>query len=251
MDDNQEEIIKILIDRGKKLLEEPREEIILSNDPEIDRYLTDLKNYPHLFVLFSIMQRNINAKKAAKIPYLVSMEIGSFEFSKLLKIELNEIKEIFNTKKLHRFNNKMAKNFYYALKKIHHDYNDDASNIWNDNPKSATVVKKFLGFKGVGLKIATMAPNILVRNFKIPMKDYFCIDISVDRHVRRIFKRLGFVSKDAEDYEIIYTAREFNPEYPGIFDLPCWNLGTTCCRPRNPKCELCYLDKLCPKLYKT
>jgi len=249
MDEYQKEIIKILIKEGKTILERPREEIDLPYYPEIEELITDLNENSHLFVLFCIMQRRITAKRAAKIPYLVSMEIGSNKFSDLLKIKLKEVKEIFNRKNLHLYNNKMAENFYYALQKIHNDYDDQAFKIWINNPKSATVVRRFLGFKGVGLKIANMAANMLVRDFNIPMKDYNSIDISVDTHIRRLFKRLGFVNENANDYEIIYTAKEFYPEYPGIFDLPCWNLGTTFCKPKNPECESCYLNMYCPKLY--
>ena len=100
MDDYKEEIIKILKNKGEALLKEPKKGITLSDNLEIDKFLSDLNNYPHLFVLFCIMQRRINAKRAAKIPYLVSTELGSFEFSELLKVELNVIEEIFNRKNL-------------------------------------------------------------------------------------------------------------------------------------------------------
>ena len=62
-----------------------------------------------------------------------------------------------------------------------------------------------------------MAANILARDFKILMADYICIDVSPDTYVKRVFKRLGFISKNASNYELIYSARELNPEYPGIF----------------------------------
>ena len=42
----------------------------------------------------------------------------------------------------------------------------------------------------MGIKIATMNANILVRQFKIEFSDYYSIDISSDIHVRRILKRL-------------------------------------------------------------
>jgi len=71
----------------------------------------------------------------------------------------------------------MGKNFYLATRKIHNDYQDDASNVWKGNPGSAIIVRRFLEFDGVGIKIVTMAVNTLARDFKTPMKDYINIDI--------------------------------------------------------------------------
>ena len=141
----------------------------------------------------------------------------------------------------------MAENFYQAIQRIHDKYSDDASIIWKRNQGSATIVKRFLEFHGVGIKIATMAANILARDFKIPVRDYVNIDVSPDRHIKRVFKRLGFVSEEPGSDELIYCAREFNPSYPGIFDLSCWEIGREWCKPRNPSCEKCYLAHSCPK----
>jgi len=195
------------------------------------------------------MDRQIKAEKAWLIPYEISEEIKSFELSKLLRINQADMIEIFKRKSLHRFNEVMGKNFYRAIQKIHDDYQDDASNIWKDTPRSATVVRRFLEFNGVGVKIATMAANVLARDFKIPMKDYINIDISPDIHVKRVFKRLGFISKDASNDELIYCARELNPMYPGIFDLSCWEIGRSWCRPHKPVCEKCYLNNYCIKKF--
>ncbi len=247
MDSNQERIVKILIEKGEELLRKPYKKIEYTGNPEADDLLNDLENFPHAFVLGSIMDRQIKAKKAWIIPYQISQEIGGFEFLRLLKVSEDEFKEIFNRKNLHRFNDDMAKYFYLGIQKIHKDYSDDASNIWKGNPRSATIVKRFLEFEGVGIKIATMAANILAREFKIPMKDHICIDISPDRHVKRVFKRLGFIPENASNAELIYTARELNPEYPGIFDLSCWKIRRDYCKPQNPDCEHCYLNAYCPK----
>jgi len=247
MDESREKIVEILIRRGKELLEQPFKKIEFTKNSEADNLINNLEEYPHAFVLACVMDRQIKAERAWLIPYEISKEIGGFEFPKLQRLTLEQIKEVFKRKNLHRFNDTMAENFYLAIQRMHTGYKDDASSIWANNPGSATVVRRFLEFKGVGVKIATMAANILARDFKIPMKDYICIDISPDVHVRRVFKRLGFISREAGNDELIYCARELNPEYPGIFDLSCWEIGRSWCKSKNPDCEDCYLEEYCPK----
>ncbi len=241
-------IVDVLIKRGEELLQKPREELKFTTNESANRLLNDLENYPHVFVLACVMDRQIKAERAWIIPYKMSLEIGGFKFSNFSSLSLEETERIFEREKLHRFNNKMAKNFYLAIQKIEGDYEGDASLIWKGKPKSASVVQRFLEFKGVGVKIATMAANSLAREFKIPLEDYICIDISPDVHVKRVFKRLGFVSKDASNDELIYCARELNPKYPGVFDLPVWQIGRNWCHPRNPSCDKCELGTVCPKL---
>ncbi len=244
----KEKIVEILIGRGIKLLKQPWKEYPFTNNPEADDLLNDIKHYPHAFILGCIMDRGIKAEKAWQIPYKIHKEIGSFEFSKLLSLQQKRLKKIFRKNSLHRWNNKMAECFYSAVQKIHNDYNGDISNLWQGKPKSATVVKRFLQFNGVGVKIATMTANILVRRFKIPMSDHINIDISPDIHVKRVFGRVDFMRKDASNDEMIYCARELNQEYPGVFDFSCWEIGRNWCRPQNPSCGNCYLDKYCPKI---
>lgn len=243
-----DEIVNVLVKRGEELFAQPRQRIKFTKDNKADDLLNDLENYPHGFVLACVMDRQIKAEQAWLIPYKVSEEVGGFAFSRFLSLNLDRIKGIFKRKSLHRFNDTMAENFYLALQRIHEKYNDDAANIWSDKPKSAAVVRRFLQFRGVGMKIASMAANALARDFKIPMADRLCIDISPDVQVRRVFTRLGLISENATNDEIIYCARELNPEYPGIFDFSVWEIGRELCRPTNPSCGKCYLKSYCPKI---
>ena len=247
MKNARHKIAEILIRRGKQLLNDPYKKEEFTKNPEANNLLDDIDRFPHAFLLGCIMDRQMKAEKAWLIPYEVSREIGGFEFSRLLKISQKEFKRIFKQKRLHRFNDIMAENFYFGIQKIHKSYNNDASNIWKRRPKSATVVKRFLEFKGVGIKIATMAANILVRKFRVPLSDYICIDVSPDTHVVRVFKRLGFISTYDSKDELIYSARELNPKYPGIFDLSCWEIGRNWCGPQKVDCKSCYLNLYCPK----
>ncbi len=233
----------------EKLLNYPYKEVEFTKNPEADKLLNNLKEYPHAFVLACIMDRGIKAEKAWIIPYKISKEIGGFKFSKISNLDLKWFKKIFEEKKLHRYKKKMAGYFHEAIQRIKKEYNGDASNIWKNNPTSCVVVNRFLEFEGVGRKIATMAANILARDFKIKMKDRHCIDVSPDVQVKKVFKRLGLISKESDD-ELMYCTRELNPKYPGIFDLPVWEIGRKWCHFKNPDCENCYLNKYCPKIIK-
>ncbi len=245
--DRREQIVKILVEKGNELLKAPQTTPFTTGNPAADDLWKDLKNYPHAFVLCCVMDRQIKSEKAWIIPWEVSNEIGGFEFSRLLKLNEGDVVKIFQKKSLHRFNEVMAKCFYAAIQTIHSKYNDNAANIWNNNPKSAIIVRRFLEFKGVGPKIATMAANSLVRNFGIPMQDLAGIDISPDVHVLRVFIRIGFIPKESTNDELIYKAQELYPNYPGIFDLSCLEIGRKWCKPQNPECSGCYLNALCEK----
>jgi endonuclease-3 len=241
-------IIQDLIQRGNDMLSKPFVPLTFTKDPKIDKYLNDIEKTPHFFVLACLMDRQMKAERAWKIPYFVSLQINNFTFNGLKQLSEKDIKKIFVDKKLHRFNETMAIVFYKGIHKISEEYNDNASLIWEGYVSSATIVKRFLQFDGVGIKIASMAANILAREFKIKMKDRFCIDISPDVHVMRVFSRLGLISKNASIEELIYCARELHPEYPGIFDLSAWEIGHYLCRPQNPVCSSCFLNLHCPKV---
>ena len=248
MDADQKKIVKILIKEGNNFLSKPQKLIDFTGDKAADRLLNNLRCYPHAYVLACIMDRQINTERAWMIPIRISQIIGGFDFFRLRNLNLDYLTRIFEQNSLHRFNKQMAINFYQAIQKIAKDYKGNAALIWKGAPSSAAIVRRFLEFRGVGIKIATMATNILAREFKIPMGDYICIDISPDVHVKRVFKRIGFIGKEASNDELIYCARELNAEYPGIFDLSCWEIGKNWCRPKKPTCNECYLNKHCPKI---
>lgn len=152
--------------------------------------------------------------------------------------------DLFLKNKYHRFNGVEVKNFYKAIQRIKNQYDCDASNIWNGCPSSATVVYRFLEFEGMGIKIATMAANILARQFKIKFSDY-SIDISPDVHVRRVLKKVGYLNENPTIDQVIYKAREINPEFPGLIDYSCWEIGRTYCHETNPECNECPLNCEC------
>ncbi len=240
-------ICNILIRRGEELLAQPFKPVLFTGNPDADTLLNDLERYPHAFVIACLMDRWWKAERCWLVPYRFKERAGSFEFNDLVALSHDKVVSLFvQSPPLHRMKEKMADIFYLAVQKVERQYSGKASLIWQGQPSSAAIVRRFLEFKGVGPKIATMAANILVRDFKIPVSDKHSIDISPDVQVRRTFERLGLLRKDASNEELIYVARELNPAYPGIFDSSAWEIGREWCRPKSPECPKCYMQEYCP-----
>lgn len=236
-----------LVEHGQSLFIAPSEFVRFTRIDDADRLLNDLSDNPHAFVLASVMDRQIKAERAWIIPFRFMEKLGSFSMDILLKQSESDVRRLMTEPEpLHRFVDKMATFFFRAVQRIGQQYNSNASLIWTDKPSSATVVYRFLEFEGVGPKIASMAVNILAREFKIDFSDYFSIDISADVHVRRVFGRLGLTSPHASVDQLIFRARGLRPEFPGLMDFPTWEIGRNWCRPRNCDCDGCYMNDLCP-----
>jgi len=235
-----------LVERGRKLFESPAEFIHFAKDPECDELTNDFENFPHAYVIACVMDRQIKAEKAWSIPNLLRKRVGDFEFSTLRQLSQEDLLFHFsNPTPLHRFNSDMARHCYKAIQKIEEQYQGDASGIWSDNPASAELIFRFLQFSGVGQKIASMAANILAREVKIPLRDHYSIDVSVDVHIKRVFQRLKLVETD-DPAGIIFKARVLSPEFPGLVDQPCFEIGRSWCHARSPDCGHCYMSDICP-----
>lgn len=63
-------------------------------------------------------------------------------------------------------------------------------------------------------------------------------------------RRTGLVDCNADLDSIIYKARELNPEFSGIIDFSCWEIGRNWCRPNNPNCKECIINSECKKAIK-
>ncbi len=240
----------ILVTIGREQFKNPEREVIdFIADPLINTLLNDIEHYPHAYVLACLMNCQVKVEKAWSIPYKVKEALKSFEINVLGSQTLEFYQHLFVSLSLHRFPNAKAGVFHSAIHHIQKNYGGDASRIWAGNPSSAAVVYRFLQFKGCGIKIATMTTNILARNFKIPLSDYYSIDISPDVHVKRVFERTGLVPINAPIEHIIYKARELNPEFPGIIDYSCWEIGSKYCKATNPLCSDCPIRSECKKIF--
>jgi endonuclease III len=240
---------QILFEKAQELHKKPRITIPFTRIPESDTLLNDIQTHPHFFVLGCIMDRQIPAERAWNIPYIISKGTGGQRFENFLSLSLADLNLIFSEKKLHRFNEQMANYLFKAIQIIHTDYDDNAANIWlKGQPGCKEVINRFDKFPGVGQKISTMATNILVREFKVPLKDVHEIDISVDSQIEKVFKRTGIVPTNATIQQIIEAARKIYPKYPGIADSVVWEIGRDWCKTDLSVCQKCFLNEYCPKI---
>lgn len=239
------EISKRLIKRSQSIWEGPREPVNFSGDPDTDALISNIEAYPHLFVLGCVVDRQIKSERAWKIPYRIGELAGGWHFQAFENLSLKDLKQLFKRNQLHRYPERMAENFHAAIATIRNDYKGDASLIWSGKPSSAEVVYRFLQFKGIGPKLASMAVNILAREFKVTMSDYYSVDISVDVHVKRVLTRAGVVRNGASNEEIIFAARALNPDYPGMLDFATFEIGRNFCRPKAPLCGKCLIRNGC------
>ncbi|TET35090.1 MAG: iron-sulfur cluster loop [Planctomycetota bacterium] len=243
-------IRKILIEKGREHFRKRKRIYPFTKVAAADRFLNNLDKYPHAFVLACLADQQMKAEKAWLIPYEIYKKLGGFSFRRLKRLTIGEINRLMTKPdKLHHYPKKMSKYIYAAIKHISEKYNGDASLIWRNRPSSAQIVLRFILFRGMGIKIATMAANILARDLKVPMRDHYSIDISPDRHVKRTFKRLGLITPQATNEELIYCARALHPEFPGLLDYPAYTIGKNWCRPGKPLCDECHMTNACPKIY--
>ena len=196
--------------------------IALSNDPVLDRKVKRYhSDYPHLFVLSCIMDRQVSAETAWSIPYKICDLIGSMSIMDLNSLSEEEYIDLFKREIPHRYKSKMAGYFKRAIERIILVFDGDASIIWSNVPSSADVVSRFLEFEGCGVKIATMATNLLHRAFGVIYSDYNAIDVSPDVHVLRVMKRLGLISNIEKRELAIYAEHIGALRHPTGFAQQC------------------------------
>ena len=98
--------------------------------------------------------------------------------------------------------------------------------------------KELTELPGVGLKTAAL---VLSEGFGID-------DICVDTHVHRISNRLGFVRTRTPEETYYVLKKELPKKFWRRTNFFMVSYGKTICTPLRPKCELCGIKDLCPKI---
>jgi len=140
----------------------------------------------------------------------------------LYKANLNDLKKVI--KKIGFYNVKAAR-----IKEVSQKL------IENYNGKVPSNLDDLLTLPGVGRKTANC---VLVYGFKKPA-------IPVDIHVHRISNRIGIVNtKKPEETEMVLQKSVERKHWTRINETFV-TYGQNICLPKNPKCKICHLTKIC------
>ena len=182
--------------------------------------------------------------------------LGTLNPYRISKMPLSKIREAIHgdkrkkdkeeKKSLHRYYPQMAEGLKYSCLLLCEKYKGDPRLIWNNQRDAKKIEERLIEFHGMGQKKASMTVNILATDHGVKKIDKKGIDVSVDRHIRRVFVRTGLTTTRSSK-EIIEVARELNPDYPGKLDLPAFCIGRWYCFPTYPICRDCPLTKACKK----
>jgi len=251
---------KRIVAKLLQLTEKSEESFLLNHRSEPYRLVRDIENNPHAFVIGCVLDRMVPAERAWTAPYKLKQRIGGFSFSRLRRLTPDDWEKYLGKQNgdpklecLHIYWRNVKQGMPLclcsAMKIIGERYNGDAWRMWSgNNLPGKEVVRRFKEIRGVGDKIANMAVRILVTVFNQSIETS-SINISCDRHIARVVRRLGLIDNDTPKRQqkkvIENKARELYPKFPALIDPPLFIIGRDYCHKTKPNCGECPMTKLC------
>lgn len=242
---NAKAVAQALLARGATLAAQLKNgDITFTPDPAANALIRD---DPFAFLLAVISDMGIRAERAWALPYLLRQRLGYLTPAEIAANPEAVRAAVQQERKLHRFVNTVPAWLVEAAQIVLSRYGGDAAKLWSDISTAIELRRRLEAFPGIGQKKAAMAAEILTRDLGTPLRDMSGGDIAYDVHVRRVFLRTGLAERDDVNH-MVAVARALNPDRPGALDLPAWDIGRRWCRPVNPDCPTCPLNRVCPRL---
>jgi len=211
---------------------------------------TFTKDDANKFLIATILDQGVGFEEAWESPEILEKRLGHLDPSSISQMSVADLARVIRSpKSLHRFPNKMAGYLIDSCRLLATRYKSDFRNVWKklDSRQTSEIIKRLMDFDGIGQKKSTMATRILWELGPLSNFETRQIDISLDRHVVRVFLRTGLVNRE-DSSDILYMARQLFPTFPALLDPPSWKIGKDFCHRSNPNCYLCPLSGICPKL---
>ena len=207
---------------------------------------------PNAFLIGSIFDYQIPFRKAWEAPFKLKQRLGHLDAAIIANMTFDDLYAVIygdgKGKSLHRFNSILTKKTLSACKQLVDKYGGSAANIWPDRTSASVVMARLEHFEGISQKIGNMMVRLLGTWFGVHLTEWNKIDIAVDRHVERVFRRTGLIGKTSQISKrlIIEKARELCPDFPGKLDDPAFNIGEKWCNEQRPLCDVVKEGRTCP-----
>ncbi len=219
----------------------------------LSREVADLiLNDPNAFLIGSIFDYQIPFRKAWEAPFKLKQRLGHLDVPLIASMKYDDLfAAIYGGGKgqsLHRFNSVLTNRVISACRQLVAEYEGTAANIWPNRTSAAVVMTRLEKFDGISQKIGNMMLRLLGTSFGVHLTEWNAIDIAVDRHVERVFRRTGLIENTSHQTKrlVIQRARDLCPDFPGKLDDPAFNIGEKWCNEQRPLCDEVREGRVCP-----
>lgn len=209
----------------------------------------------HRLLFGMISNRMTRWEDAMALPHLLCERTGDIDILDcLLGHSVDEIAEfIAQPKALHRYPMRIATSLCLSARQIRDEWNGDMRNMWGDCPLGEDLVQRLRTLHGVGEKIGNLTARCLLLDFRnvTVWSGLSFLRPSPDRHVMRVFYRLGLITSE-QDIKGLYEAGERIRPMASVECDGAWCLGLSNCIAGvsplckgNPDGEKCPLRRVC------
>lgn len=220
---------------------------------KLSREVADLiLNDPNAFLIGSIFNYQILFQKAWEAPFKLKQRLGHLDAALIASMKFDDLYAVISGggrgQSLHRFNSILTNKVISACGQLVAEYDGNAANIWPDQTSASVVMGRLEKFDGISQKIGNMMTRLLGTWFGVHLTDWNTIDIAVDRHVERVFRRTGLIENSNQQTKrlVIQKARDLCPDFPGKLDDPAFKIGVDWCNEQRPLCDEIRKERTCP-----
>jgi endonuclease III len=143
---------------------------------------------------------------------------------------------------------RIATSLCASARQIRDEWDGSVETMWGDCPLAETLVARLKSLHGVGDKIGNLTARCLLLDFRnvTVWSGLSFLRPSPDRHVMRVFYRLGLIASE-QDIKGLYEASERIRPTASVECDGAWALGmSNCIAGGSPLCERNPEGKACP-----
>lgn len=137
--------------------------IKFTNDAESNELLA---RDPNALLIAIVLDQQITTTKAFNGPRDLKQRLGHLNPARIAEMDEEDFLTIFREKPaIHRFPASMGKRVQAACATVRDEYDNDAANIWDNQPDAKTIMKRLGGVPGVGPAKQKIAILLLARYY--------------------------------------------------------------------------------------